>query len=138
MAFDIEKRSFEVLGQEKLADAELLLANQRWTNAYYLSGYAVEFALKACIAKLFRSDVLPDKDTVISAYTHSLGKLAGQAQLKRALETGPRTLQINWSLVNAWTPDSRYRLASEKDATDMFTAVSEKQNGVFQWIKAHW
>jgi HEPN domain-containing protein len=40
------------LAEDRLLDAEALLAAGRWSAAYYLAGYAVECAIKACIAKL--------------------------------------------------------------------------------------
>lgn len=47
------------LAKLRLAEAQTLLAAARWSGAYYLSGYSVECALKACIAKnTRRSDPL--------------------------------------------------------------------------------
>ena len=39
------------LAHDRVEDARVLLDNGRWTAAYYLVGYAVETALKACILK---------------------------------------------------------------------------------------
>ena len=37
------------LTQERIADVKALLAAKRWALAYYVAGYAVECALKACV-----------------------------------------------------------------------------------------
>lgn len=58
MGFEVTKRQFELLAVEKLTDAELLLENRRWSNAYYLVGYAVELACasqKALRQRRFRT-----------------------------------------------------------------------------------
>jgi len=45
--------------QAKLDDAELLLENKKFANAYYLAGYAVEIGLKACIAAHISAETIP-------------------------------------------------------------------------------
>jgi hypothetical protein len=52
------------LAKERVAEAKILLAARKWSGAYYLVGYAVEFALKACIAKRVKAEDFPDKDLV--------------------------------------------------------------------------
>ncbi len=47
----MNRSDFRRLTEERVADAEILLANGRFNCAYYVAGYAVECALKACIAK---------------------------------------------------------------------------------------
>ncbi len=42
----------QLLTEDRLKDAGVLLANGRYGAAYHLAGYAVECALKACFAKL--------------------------------------------------------------------------------------
>ena len=44
-------------------------------GAYYLAGYAVECALKACIAKGTLRGEFPDKKRVDSSYSHNLREL---------------------------------------------------------------
>lgn len=138
VGFEIPKAEFERLALEKLDDAELLLANRRWSNAYYLVGYAVELAFKACISKGFRAETFPDKDIVNSAYTHSLGKLAEQAQLKLLLEAERPAVRANWAMTLNWVPESRYKSYVENDASSLFNAVSDPADGVFPWIRVHW
>jgi hypothetical protein len=47
----IYRRDFKSLADLRIEDARLLLRSGRQQGAYYLCGYAVECALKACIAK---------------------------------------------------------------------------------------
>ncbi|MCP5119377.1 MAG: HEPN domain-containing protein, partial [bacterium] len=48
----MNRTDFQNLALERLDDAKVLLDGGRYNGAYYLSGYVVECALKACIAKL--------------------------------------------------------------------------------------
>ena len=60
----IETRAeFQELANERLEEAKALLDVGKWNGAYYLAGYAVEIALKACIIKtLMSTDAFPEKE----------------------------------------------------------------------------
>jgi hypothetical protein len=58
----VNRTQLQQLAEERVRDAEALLNAGQWSGAYYLAGYAVEFALKACIAKLTNQHDFPDKD----------------------------------------------------------------------------
>ena len=60
------------LAEERMSDAEALLAAGWWSAAYYLAGYPVECGIKACIAKLVQQHDLPDKKTELDSYSHDL------------------------------------------------------------------
>src|SRR5436190_12616190 len=77
----LTKAVLEALATTRLEDAVFLFQAGRASSAYSLAGYAVELALKACIAKSFQPDVIPDKAFVLEIYTHSLEKLLGTAGL---------------------------------------------------------
>lgn len=73
----------------RLKEANALLAAGFPDGAYYLAGYAVECALKACIAKATQRYDFPDKDSANASYTHNLEKLItvaklGEKRLERA------------------------------------------------------
>jgi HEPN domain-containing protein len=53
-------------------DARILLAAGRYAAAFYMCGYAVECALKACIAKQTREYEFPDLKQVRDSYTHDV------------------------------------------------------------------
>ena len=69
------RADLQKLADEKLSDAQVLFNAKSWSNAYYLVGYALELAIKACIAKSFKADAVPDKDLVIKTYSHEFPKL---------------------------------------------------------------
>jgi hypothetical protein len=105
--------------QAKLDDATILLQNERFSNAYYLAGYAVEMALKACIAIQFSADTIPDKSFVNDVYSHDLQKLIKLAGLSAELhkqEIKDINFAANWALVAQWSESARY------DSTDSMTA----------------
>ena len=70
----LTKEDLEALSETRLQDAILLLESGRASSAYYLAGYAVELALKACIAKSFHPNAIPDKAFVNEIYTQQLGE----------------------------------------------------------------
>ena len=48
----MNRTDLQNLANERLEDANALLASGRFGAAYYIVGYAAECGLKACIAKL--------------------------------------------------------------------------------------
>lgn len=63
----------------------MLLDRRRYDGAYYLAGYVVECALKACIAKGTRRFDFPPR-AVQDIYTHDLARLLRQAGLEPDLQ----------------------------------------------------
>jgi HEPN domain-containing protein len=67
---------FQKLSTIRLQEAKVLLRNKQYAGSYYLAGYAIECALKACIAaKTKASDFVPKPDIVRDYYKHKLGRL---------------------------------------------------------------
>jgi HEPN domain-containing protein len=56
----MNRGDFQELSIIRLQDAKILLDNKCYDGAYYLSGYVVECALKACIAKKTREHDFPN------------------------------------------------------------------------------
>ena len=82
------RADFEKLILLRMWEANLLLGQADWDGAYYLAGYAVEFAFKIrIISQLMKSNSFPDKKLAESFYKHDLTllrKLAGfRLTLKR-------------------------------------------------------
>lgn len=130
------------LAQERMDDAVVLLRNNRFSAAYYLCGYAVECALKACVARQTKEcDFPPDPGTVREIYVHDLTKLLKSAGLDNMLNNdlqNDRHLQANWALAKDWSEKSRYQIRTKQQANDLFDAVSDEEHGVLQWISRHW
>lgn len=106
---ELSRQEFQRLAEERLEDAEALLSAGRFGGAYYVAGYAVECALKACIARKTRAESWPPKNVDKSHYTHDLEKLLLTAGLKndQQLETDGN-LKTNWLAVSDWSEESRY------------------------------
>src|ERR1700686_671115 len=103
---------FHKLAAIRIKEARVLLDRKCYQGAYYLAGYAVECALKACIAKLTQGDDFPPKpDVVRSLYQHDLASLLNRADLKSALESREQAMiqfKLNWAVVKDWSGQKRY------------------------------
>jgi len=130
------------LAELRLKEAKILLDAASYPGAFYLAGYAVECALKACIAKRTKEHDFPDKDIVNKSYTHKLGDLVKLAELKEKLdaEMSPnKRLEQFWAWVVDWDETRRYELGVvEKEARDLYQAIADPTDGVLQWLKKFW
>ncbi len=135
--FDLQK-----MAEERVADAAALLDAGRYQAAYYLCGYAVECALKACIAKQVREFDFPDRKVVNDSYVHNLTKLldvSGLMPLHREEESLNLAFAENWGIVKDWSEASRYNATiTEAQAGVLFLAVTDPTNGVLPWLKKQW
>ena len=110
-------------------------------GAYYLAGYAVECALKGCIAKATQRGEFPDRKKVESSYSHKLGELIKVAGLDDArVEEADRDpdFRTNWDFVQAWSEQSRYQRHTPESAQLLLAAVGDRRHGVISWIKLQW
>ena len=107
-----------------------------------MAGYAVECALKACVAKLVREHDFPDKKLANEAFVHDLEKLMRVAGLAPAFDRDKRAnraLELNWAVVKDWSEASRYELGiTEAQARDLYAACVELPDGVLPWIENRW
>jgi len=125
----------------RLSDARALIKSGNIEGAYYLTGLAVECALKACIAKnTKRHEFPPNLNIVRDIYSHDLGKLIVAANLQMALDAERRKnadLDSKWTLViKNWNVNSRYRVGG-LNARDLYRAAAGR-NGVMQWLRQRW
>jgi hypothetical protein len=112
-----------------------------YSGAYYLAGYSVECALKACIAKDTQRFEFPDKTRVNKSYVHKASELVDVANLSKLLQAARKAnskLESNWDIVNNWSEQSRYTVWSRADANAMIEAVGKSPDGVLPWLKLHW
>lgn len=119
----------------------MLLKSQHYDGAYYLCGYVIECALKACIARHTKRHDFPDKKRVVESYTHDLEKLIKVAELWPALEwemDQDPDFADNWYVVKDWEENSRYERHAKREAEDLYSAVADGQHGVLRWIRQHW
>jgi hypothetical protein len=133
---------FQQISEIRRRDAATLLKARQYSGAYYLIGYAVECALKACVAKQVRRYDFPDRKLANEVFTHDLEKLmslAGLApELKKEMETN-KPLEVNWAVVKDWSESSRYEIGiTEAQACDLYSACTARRDGVLNWIKRKW
>lgn len=136
----IFRRDFKLLAELRAEEARILLARGKQQGAYYLAGYAVECALKACIAKKTKRFQFPLKqDESRKIYSHKLEELFDAAGLKDQRETELQTnpsFAANWNTVKSWTAESRYKTAG-LNGKDMYNAVTGT-DGVLPWLEQRW
>jgi hypothetical protein len=136
-----KRRDLQGNAQAKIDDALILLKEKRYSNAYYLSGYAVEIGLKACIAAQITAETLPDKTFLKKIMSHEFKVLIGLAGLAGALkdeENANPVFAANWAVALQWEPDARYEAIDVVSAQLMVGAIADTTAGVLKWIKAHW
>ena len=80
----MDRRDLQELAKVRLKEAAALHRLGLFDGAYYLAGYAVECALKACIAKGTQRHEFPDKKKVESSHSHNLRELIRVAGLDDA------------------------------------------------------
>ena len=138
----MNRTDLQLLADARLADATALLSAGRYGGAYYMVGYAVECALKACITKQIREHDFPDRKLIVDSYTHDLQQLLKLAGLRPQLDARTSTdtaFSINWTTVRDWTETARYSTSTtEVMARDLFTAVTDSASGVLPWLKTLW
>ncbi len=139
----MNRSDFQQLAELRIAEAEALLtfAAPMADGAYYIGGYAVECALKACISKLYAAEEWPDKKFVQDCHTHEILTLVKLAELEtaRSLDSANNpNLKTNWSVVKDWNENSRYERHSLLKAQRLYEAVTHPTDGVLPWLKTHW
>jgi HEPN domain-containing protein len=141
LSLPLTKPALEHLAQMRLAEATHLLGAGYYSGAFYLSGYAAELALKACISNAFTTQIIPDRRFVNDIYTHDLRRLVELAGLEADRITkvqADATFAENWEAVKAWSESSRYAICDETAAIELVEALRNRDHGIFEWIRSHW
>jgi HEPN domain-containing protein len=137
----MNRKDLQILANTRLREAQILYRAKEYSGAYYLAGYSIECALKACIAKKVRKYEFPDKKSVVESYTHDLKKLALLANLEQPrlllAQTDPIFLE-NWALIIRWSEESRYNIFEEQACKEFIDAIMNQRHGLMPWIKQHW
>jgi len=136
----VKRKDLQLLAITRLKEAEVLFQNRKFDGAYYLAGYAVECAIKACVARKTRRYDFPDKSLTDKVYTHDLTKLlmpAGLGQIWQQELDSNSILEVKWGVVKDWNEQSRYGTHTRQKAKDMLDAVGSGQ-GVLECLKKYW
>jgi len=137
----MNRSDLQRLSNARIREAKVLFAAGEYSGAYYLAGYAVECALKACIAKATQLHDFPDKDRAQKSYSHRPIDLLKVAKLYDELEAAMRSnplLDTSWTIVCEWSEQSRYETRSEQDVAALLEAILQPENGVLPWIERRW
>ena len=132
---------FQKIAELRLRESRALLAAEFPDGAYYLAGYAVECALKACIAKRTREHDFPEKRLVNDSHTHDLDKLLQLARLKDELDVVAQadpSMRSILETVQDWSETSRYENKSTQDAVALLKAIEDQEGGLLPWIRLRW
>lgn len=135
------RTELQQIAEIRLLESRALLAAGFADGAYYLAGYAVECALKACIARRTREHDFPDLKLVRDSYTHNLKDLLQYAELKIELDTAVRTdpsMIAKWATIQQWSEESRYMRKTIAEAEDLLVAIEDRTGGLLPWIRMHW
>lgn len=138
----MNKNDLEELADIRVKEAKVLLDAENYQGAYYLAGYSLECAIKACIAKQVRQHDFPNLELAKNSYSHKLMDLLGVAGLKQKLnekEGQDADFQLNWAVAKDWSEKARYEnRVEEKKAKDLYEAITDDQSGILAWLKKYW
>lgn len=138
----MNRSDFQLISRLRQKEAATLLKAGHYPGAYYMAGYSVECALKACIAKQIKRHDFPSKDLINKAWVHDLEQLVKLAGLGTELEKDMKVnkaLELNWAVVKDWKESARYETSiSEARAKDLYSACVSRKNGILSWIRKRW
>lgn len=132
---------FQEVSEIRLQESRALLDAGFPDGAYYLAGYAVECALKACIAKRTREHDFPEKKLANDSHTHNLKELLRLAELNNELDAviaADAGIASALDKIKDWSETSRYQRKTTQDAADLLKAVEGQPGGRLPWIRLHW
>ena len=116
----IDQADLRNIAEERLKDAEALLAAGRYDGAIYLGGYVVELALKSRICIALKWKGFPQTGSEFHNYlsfkTHNLDVLLSLSGTDEAIKTG---YLAEWSAVATWDPEARYNPIGSADKNDV-------------------
>jgi HEPN domain-containing protein len=138
----LNRHKLQLLADDRLKEALVLLGRECWTGAYYMTGLAVECALKAYLARAVEQYDFPDRSFVNRAYTHKLKELAQLdsvlwEELQKEI-SGDLKLKSNWNTVLLWNDENRYEMVEELQAKSLYAAATDPGCGVMEWIRRRW
>ena len=133
------RKLLQQLTKLRLKEAKLLLDNRNYSGSYYLAGYTIEYALKACIAKKVRQSEVPSKEFIQGFYIHDLNKLVKLAGLQTLLTTNTNAnFAANWAIVKDWKSEDRYKIFDETQANELYSSITSRSGGILKWIQQYW
>lgn len=137
----MNRTDFQRLTDLRLNEAKVLLDAKCYEGAYYLMGYAVECALKACIAKQTKQYDFPNRYSR-DFYIHDLNNLlkySGLEKEHRDETKENKAFDVNWATVKDWKEDTRYSPEITKDKAEaLYLAITDGKDGIMPWLQRSW
>ena len=134
------RQQFRDLAFLRLREAEIHLAAEHYNGAAYLSGYALEAALKACICRTLGLEQYPTPGAYRGVFAvHDFEQLLFLSGLRAFLDED-EVAKASWSTALPWR-DLRYRPAGEisrAEAGDILGAIGDQETGVLRWLETYW
>jgi HEPN domain-containing protein len=137
----MNRADLKKLSNTRIREAKALFAAEEYSGAYYLAGYAVECALKACFAKGVKRYDFPEKGRTDKVFIHDLPMLLKHVSLNGEFEADIKInagLAASWEEVVKWSEASRYSVWTKNQADQLIAAISNRKDGVMPWIKRRW
>ena len=135
------RSDFQEIAVLRLRESRALLDAGFPDGAYYLAGYAVECALKACIAKRTQEHDFPERESK-DYYIHDLERLTALAKLNDELDQASRTnpaMKANRIIVKNWSEESKYeRNRTFQEAKELLGAIEDQTGGLLPWVQQRW
>lgn len=134
----MDRADWQRLSLARQRESAILLDAGAYAGAYYLIGYAVECALKACIVKALPAQSMPDRKLSNAFYSHDVEQLLALTELRGDMIADPAR-RLNWNEAKDWNEQARYRgdIAAE-DAQSLYRACTETEKGVLAWLRKSW
>jgi hypothetical protein len=138
----MNRAELQQLAELRLKESQTLLDAACHEGAYYLAGYALECALKSCIARKTQQYDFPDRKLVNQIFTHNLVQLVRatglENELQKEIQSNPE-FGDNWDVAKDWSEESRYLAKIQaQTARDLYAAISDNKFGVLPWLKKFW
>jgi hypothetical protein len=138
----MNRSDFQQLSELRLNEAQVLMNNGLFDGAYYLLGYALECAFKACISKQTQEyDFPPSPEAAKAIYKHRPLELLKASNLKTEHDNAKQASAAfadNWKTVELWSEQSRYQTGKSENEVADFLSAMVADEGVLTWLKKFW
>jgi len=137
------RENFKRIAEIRIEEAQSLLNHGLTSGAYYLAGYALECAIKACLSKQMIEHNIPEKKFINEIYTHDLQKLIKFddelfASYNKRRDNNDNDFITNWTIVKDWNEQSRYKTFNENEVEELIEAITKEEGGILPWIQQYW
>lgn len=150
------RNEFRQSAEMRIKESKILFRNKQFEGAFYLAGYAIEFALKAAVCRNLDIDDFFNENPSTKLKggltrefkTHDISTLIILAGLIKKLD-GHKAIDpdfmVNWSYIEQmnWTEQCRYDCPNpikynQTDVKAFIDAIDNRKGGFLRWISKFW